>query len=257
MLIPSANDVANLLAEHTAGSIPAFAELMNKKATEIGATNSHFTNPSGVHDPNLYTTAYDLALIARYASNNEKLMEIVKTAKYTIPRTDIHPEEDRTFTNSNLLLDPADQTYYYKYATGMKTGFTDPAGDCLVAIAKKDGVEFIAVCLKGSTLENGLRSKFIDCKTLFDFAFANYTTYYKDLQEGNSESILNIFDKASEFLPFNTDNSNEQSIQTNDSLRLITKVVALFILIIAFKFLIFGKRKKKQTKKERSKRKWK
>ena len=104
LLIPSSNDVANLLAEHTSGSIPAFADIMNKKAKEIGLKGSHFTNPSGVHDDELYTTAYDLALLARYAMNNEKFMEIVKTPSYTIPSTETHLEEDRTYHNSNLLL---------------------------------------------------------------------------------------------------------------------------------------------------------
>ena len=185
LLIPSANDVANLLAEHTSGSIPAFAELMNKKAESLGLTGSHFTNPSGVHDKDLYTTAHDLAILTRYAMDNKKFMDIVKTPTFTIPSTNLHPDEDRSFTNSNLLLIKSDSNYYYDYATGIKTGFTDPAGDCLVASAKKDGVEFISVCLKGSRLNNGLREKFIDCKSLFDFAFDNYTTFYKNLQEGN------------------------------------------------------------------------
>lgn len=256
LLIPSANDVANLLAEHTAGSIPAFADLMNKKAAEIGLKDSHFTNPSGLHDKNLYTTAYDLALLANYASNNEKLMNIVKTKNYTIPRTDIHPMEDRTFTNSNLLIQNNDPNYYYKYATGMKTGFTDPAGDCLVATAKKDGVEFIAICLKGRNLENGLRSKFVDCKTLFDFAFENYTDYYKNLQEGNNENN-SIFDKASNLLSFDVENTVDVS-SSNNSLRLLVKIVAVLVILIALWFLIFGKKEKKvKTKKKRTKRKWK
>ena len=256
LLIPSANDVANLLAEHTAGSIPAFADLMNKKAAEIGLKNSHFTNPSGIHDKNLYTTAYDLALLAKYASNNEKFMNIVKTGSYTIPRTDIHPMEDRTFKNSNLLIENSEPNYYYRYATGMKTGFTDPAGDCVVATAKKDGVEFIVVCLKGHTLENGLRSKFIDCKTLFDFAFDNYTTYYKNLQEENNENT-SIFDKASNFLSFDIENTKDTS-SSNSSLRLLIKIVAVLVILIALFFLIFGKKEKKaKSKKARSKRKWK
>ena len=138
----------------------------------------------------------------------------------------------------------------------MKTGYTDPAGDCLVATAKKDGVEFIIVCLKGNTLENGLRSKFIDCKTLFDFAFANYTTYYKNLQEKNSENT-NIFDKASELLSSNSSN-NENTPSSNNSLRLFSKTIAILVILIAIKFLIFGKKKKKvKSKKARSKRKWK
>ena len=148
MLIPSANDAANVLAEHVAGSISAFAEIMNDKARELGCTNSNFTNPSGIHDENHYTTAYDLALIAKYAMNFDVFRKIVTTDTYTLPSTDLYPKSDRTFTISNSLVRPSDKAYYYEYATGIKTGFTNPSKDCVVASAKKDDVEFIIVVLR-------------------------------------------------------------------------------------------------------------
>ena len=198
LLIPSANDAANVLAEHVSGSIINFANLMNEKAKEIGLKNSNFTNPSGLHDENLYTTAYDLSLLGRYAMRFDKFREIVKTTSYSLPATNIHPQNDRNFSISNLLLDNTNSNYYYEYATGVKTGFTDPAGDCLIASAKKDGIEFIAVCLNGGYLSNGLREKFLDCKTLLDYAFDNYTTHYIELQEKSFEDNQKIFNSIIE-----------------------------------------------------------
>ena len=89
-----------------------------------------------------------------------------------------------------MLIVPSQKSYYYPYCIGGKTGFTDEAGNCLVTAASKDDVEFIAVCLNSGTLDSGLSERFLDCKTLFDFAFANYTTYYKDLQV-NLQNLIN------------------------------------------------------------------
>jgi len=245
MLIPSGNDAANVLAEHVSGSISAFAELMNKKAAEIGTKNSHFTNPSGIHDANLYSTAYDLSLIARYAMNIDKFREIVKTENYTIPPTNLHPEANRTFSNSNLLLDSKDANYYYEYTTGVKTGFTDPSGDCLVASAKKDNIEFIAVCLKAGTLENGIRTKFLDCKALFDFGFSNYTTYYTELQAKN-ENNANVFESLFSDTLKNTETETSGNITSTsifDFYRFAIKIAAILIVVLAIKLIFFRKKK--------------
>lgn len=240
MLIPSGNDAANVLAEHVSGSINEFANLMNEKAAEIGLKNSHFTNPSGMHDENLYTTAYDLSLLARYAMNIPKFRQIVEKSDFELPSTAIHPENDRTFTNSNLLLAKSATSYYYEYTTGIKTGYTTPAGDCLVASAKKDDIEFIVVCLNSKSLDNGTREKFIDCKTLFEYAFDNYTTHYKNLQElENANSSNSIKEDVSEVL-------NTISEQPISFWRLITKVVAVIIIIVALYLLFFRKKKNRR-----------
>ena len=217
MLIPSANDAANALAEHISGSLASFSDLMNEKAKELGCTNSHFTNPSGVHDENLFTTASDLAIIARYAMNNEKFREIVSTTEYTLPSTEKYPHSDRKFINSNFLINPNDSNYYYEYATGIKTGFTNPSKECIVASAKKDNVEFITVILGSDVLDNGLKEKFIDCKTLFNFAFDNYTAYYQNLQEKKlKESTV------------------EMSSTNYHYLEIMSKVVCVSIIIVSF-----------------------
>lgn len=195
LLVPSGNDAANALAEHIAGSIPAFANMMNEKAVQLGCQNTYFTNPNGVHDANMHTTAYDLALIAKYAMDIEEFRNIVSTETYTLPSTNVYPLADRVLHNSNHLIN-ASSMYYYEYATGIKTGYTNPAQNCLVAGAKKGDVEFIAVIL-GSTFGNTTeQAKFADAKTLFEFGFTyHYDYYYKKNQArqfGIWSGVLNL-----------------------------------------------------------------
>ena len=181
LLIPSANDAANVLAEHIAGSVDSFSTMMNTKAKELGCTNTNFVNPNGIHDDNHYTTVRDMAIMAKYAMENETFRKIVTTTRYTLPATNKYPEADRYFKNTNelILKDDRDSVdnYYYPYAIGVKTGFTNPAGECLVAAARKDDKEYIAVFLGSGRTENGLSARFIDSKNLFEYAFDNYKTY--------------------------------------------------------------------------------
>lgn len=131
LLIPSANDAANVLAEHIGKSISNFADMMNQKAIEIGCKNTHFVNPSGIHDNNHYSTAYDLALIGQYAMKNDTFRNIVCKTSCSLPATDKYVSDDRVFTTTNDLLKINTSTepdnYYYPYAIGIKTGFTTPA----------------------------------------------------------------------------------------------------------------------------------
>ncbi len=175
LLIPSANDAANVLAEHVSGSIEEFAKLMNQKAKEIGCTGSNFLNPSGLHQEDHYSTAYDLYLLADYALKFDTFREIVKKPEYTLPATDIYKKEDRYFVSTNSMIRKSMKSYYCDYITGVKTGFTDNSKDCIVASAEKNGIEYIAVVLGGGYTKEGLREKYLDCKTLFNFAFDNYT----------------------------------------------------------------------------------
>ncbi|MBP5618500.1 MAG: D-alanyl-D-alanine carboxypeptidase, partial [Clostridia bacterium] len=171
LLIPSANDVAFVLAEHVSGTTEAFVARMNERAAELGCESVHFVNPNGIHNAEHVCSAYDLFLIARECRKHEVLREIVQTKSFTLPATEQHPEEDRTFLNSNemLLLGP----YYYSYCTGMKTGRTDAAGECLVASSERDGMELISVVL-GGRIVDGVTERFIDTRSLLDFAYENY-----------------------------------------------------------------------------------
>lgn len=182
LLIHSANEAANILAEHIAGSVKSFATMMNTKATEIGCLNTHFVNPNGVHDKEHYSTAYDLAIMGRYAMQNETFRKIVSTTFYNLPSTNKYPTNDRVFGTTNELIKK--DNYYYEFCTGVKTGYTDAAKSCIVSSAKKDGVEYIVVILNASSTEDGLSARYLDCKNLFNYAFEHYSV--KTLHEANS-----------------------------------------------------------------------
>lgn len=126
LMLPSANDAATVIAEDIGGSVEGFASMMNQKAREIGCENTNFVNANGIHHENHYTTAYDLALIGQYAMKNEPFRKIVSSVKYTLPTTEKYDKEDRIFTNNNRLIN-SNSSNYYQYATGIKTGYTDPA----------------------------------------------------------------------------------------------------------------------------------
>ena len=177
LLIHSANDAANVLAEHIAGSIEAFSEMMNKKAIEIGCENTNFVNPSGIHNSEHFSSAYDLALIAKYAMENETFRNIVSQTSCTIEPTNKYDE--RTFRTTNDLLIynnvQKDSNYYYPYAIGIKTGYTSQAKNCLVSAANKDGIELIAVVLGAMQTSTGLSERYLDTIELFYYGYENYT----------------------------------------------------------------------------------
>ena len=146
---------------------------MNTKALELGCTDTNFVNPNGVHNENHYTTAYDLALMGQYALKNDIFRKIVSTVRYTLPTSNKYDKEDRIFLTTNKLINPqSDQ--FYEYSTGLKTGYTVPAGNCIVASAKKDDMELLCVILGASnaSLET---NKFQDCINLFNYGFGNYS----------------------------------------------------------------------------------
>ena len=170
-LIHSANEIGIIFAEHISGNIENFATLMNRKATELGCKNTHFTNPSGIHDEEHYSTAYDMALIAQYCMKNETFRNIVSMQTCTIEATDKY--EQRFFRNTNDLLNKSSD-YYYEYAIGTKTGYTSQAKRCLIATAKKNNLELITVILgTQSTIPD---TRYLDTINLFEYGFDNYTT---------------------------------------------------------------------------------
>lgn len=141
LLMKSGNDAAVALAEHLAGSVAAFAGLMNDKARLLGLHDTRFVNPHGLTAPGHFTSAYDLARLARYALTLPEFAAIVRTSHSTLPGLDARDQAiARNLYNTNRLL-------AYEWVTGVKTGTTDAAGDCLVASASKDGGELIAVVL--------------------------------------------------------------------------------------------------------------
>lgn len=191
LMLSSANEAAVILAEHISGSTEEFAKVMNEKAKEIGCQNSNFVNPNGLHDKNHYSTAYDLALITKYAMKNETFREIVSTVSYSLPATKVYPYNTRTCTNTNSLIivnkKNVSNNYYRDYVTGVKTGYTSPAGNCLVASGNKNGLEFITVVLG----EKAKEVRYVDTINMFDFAYNNYS-FTKILSQNNSVTTVEV-----------------------------------------------------------------
>lgn len=186
LMIPSGNDSANVLAVAVARKaennenlpfeecISVFTNLMNEKANALGATNSHFANAHGYHDENHYTTAHDMLLIAQEALKNQTILDIAKEKEYAGDGAENSLEDNTTlvtqeydWTNHNLLL--TDNEYQYEYAIGLKTGFTDEAGDCLTAAAQKDGITLIAI-----VFDDEDPGRWVDTTALFEYGFNNY-----------------------------------------------------------------------------------
>ena len=161
LLMRSGNDAAVALANYTAGSVENFANMMNKKAQELGLVNTHFVTPHGLDNPNHYTTAYELAKLADYALKNDKFATIVKTKYVTIKINDQQKELKNT---NELLLADVEGVY------GVKTGFTGNAGRCLVTSVKRNNMDLIIVVLGADTRKD--RAK--DTLKLIDYAFKGF-----------------------------------------------------------------------------------
>ena len=172
MLIPSANDAANALAEHVGGNIESFSAMMNSKAKELGCTGSNFTNPSGLHQEEQYTTTRDLFLISQEAIENELIEKIIGTTIYTLPSTNKYTKEPRIFATTNYMMKKSLKKYYYDYCIGAKTGYTGEAKNCVVEFAKKDGIELTAIVMGEQAKVKG--QKFLDAKEMFEYVFKNY-----------------------------------------------------------------------------------
>ena len=163
LLLKSANEVANGLAEHISGSVPAFADKMNARAKELGCTGTHFANPNGLNNEQHYTTPRDMALIARAAFGNPVIIKVASTLSYEIPAT--KKAAARTISMGHKMLYPNDSRYYQGIVAG-KTGYTSKAGNTLATCAERNGVRLIAVVMKGK------QTHYTDTKALFDYGFA-------------------------------------------------------------------------------------
>lgn len=171
LMVKSACDAASVLAEHVAGSEESFAELMNAKAEELGCTGTHFVNSSGTHDANHYTTARDMALITRYALKNPTFIEFFSMKQVQTSETEL--SKKRFFSTTNYLIDQnRGGKYYYKFATGGKTGTTTPAGRCLVSTAQKGEAEYLCLVFgaDGDSSKN-VNKAFDDTIALYKWCF--------------------------------------------------------------------------------------
>ena len=175
LMLRSGNDAAVALAEHVGGSVKEFAELMNEKAIELGLTNTHFVTPHGLDDANHYTTALELAKLTDYAMNNETFVKIVGTKSTTIYINN----QSRQINNTNELLGVLNGV------VGVKTGFTNNAGRCLVTETKRNNMDIITIVLGADTKKD--RTK--DSVNLIEYTFSKYKMYNLE------EQIIEEFNK--------------------------------------------------------------
>lgn len=216
LLVASANDSALVLAEHVSGSVEDFCKLMNETAVKIGCTNSNFVNPNGVHNENHYSTAHDLALIANYSLKFEELKDLFKKTYYKLPTTDLYTKDDRIFSSTNELI-LSGSSNYYRYAKGLKTGFTTPAGYCLIGYASKDGLELISVLLNCSTSDN----RYLETEKLFDYGFNNFS-FKNFATEGNSVETVLVKGATKDTKKLNLVLDNDINITVNNALDIST-----------------------------------
>lgn len=175
VLISSYGDCTLLAAEVYAGSVEAFVDKMNEKAEELGLTSTHYANPTGLHDKNHYTTVKDIYTLTLYALKNETIKSICQSKRYIVEPTNM--SDSRTITTTNMLINPNSE-YYYSYAMGLKTGYTDEAGRCLVSTASYNGYNYICI-LMGCPNNLLKRDEFITTANLYRWAFNNFS--YKEV----------------------------------------------------------------------------
>ncbi len=177
-MVHSANEACNILAHRVSGSVPDFVALMNSRAAELGCSATHFADPNGLSNENHYTTAYELYLITREALRHPLFAEICNTRGYDMAATNLSPA--RSFANSNALITADSEygsSYVYPAASGVKTGFTQLAGYCLVSTAEKDGVRLLAVVMGcDGWLNAGIDEyeNFTDTVRLYNWAFDSF-----------------------------------------------------------------------------------
>ena len=182
MLLPSGNDAAGCAAVRVGGSVEDFIAMMNARAADMGLSSTHFVTPSGLHDNDHYSTAYDMARLAGEAMKNPDFAEICKEPSITLDFG--NPPYRRTLTNTNKLL------RMYDGCVGVKTGFTDEAGRCLVSCAEREGVRLICVTLNAPDDWN-------DHRLLLDYGFSvtsrevfsGDTSFFPDVAGGNEDSV--------------------------------------------------------------------
>lgn len=203
MLLKSANEAANALAEHCSGSIEEFAVLMNEKAASLGCRDSNFVNPSGLNNENHYTSAFDFALIAKAAFDNPILREIDSTTYYKLPPTKKTPEGLEIYTHHGMLKKRNEN--YYQWAVCGKTGYTMLAGHTLVTMGEKEGLHLITVVL------NSYHTHYRDTKKMMDFGFDNFKSI--NISEAgflrlNTDENINLLGVQDELPGIDTDESS-------------------------------------------------
>lgn len=167
ILLASANEVSSGVAEYIGTTVPAFVDMMNQRAKELGCTNTHFVNANGLYDENHYTTARDLAIIAKAAFQNETFREVVKTPYYIVSKTNITDEERWLNNHHKMILQGSE---YYEGCLGGKTGYTEKAGNTLVTYAERNGRKLVCALLA----DVNIVAQYTDTKALLNYGFDSF-----------------------------------------------------------------------------------
>ena len=174
LLVGGYNDAANILAFAIGGSIPQFCALMNQKAKSLGMAHTNYTNPTGLHDATMVTTAYDTALLALEVLNNSELFPITKAMKHEISSSG--KVDGTTIYNRNFLITTSmTEDYYYSYAEGMNAGATDEAGDCVVTAGRLDGLTYVCIVMGGNASDPDNNYAYKVAKNTLRYALVNFS----------------------------------------------------------------------------------
>ncbi len=178
VMVPSANDASIVVAAHIGGSVEQFVEMMNQKATDLGCTGTHFVNPDGLHDDEHYTTARDMYIITKAALESETFRAICGTAVHELPETNTSSKE-MLYTTNYFLSTILTPDYYWEKVSGVKTGFTTPAGRCLVSLVDEGEYRYLSVVLgcEDDYDEDGypIYGSFIESRKLLEYGLDNFT----------------------------------------------------------------------------------
>jgi len=230
LMTASANDAALVIAEHIAGSQSAFVDMMNQKAAELGCRDTVYTNPHGLHDPNMYTTARDICRLTDAALENELFRTLFSAKTYEIPAT--NNSEARTVTTSNLMMSqPANKKYHDPRVTGGKTGSTDAGGRCLVATAEGGGMELLTIVMDATPtyeipgISLATYGSFEETAVLLDHVIENYEyrqLFYEGqvitqypVSGGANSAVVQPAHVGGTVLPLNMDQSQLSWVYSN------------------------------------------
>lgn len=211
ILLMSANEACNGVAEHVAGSVDAFVKMMNERAKELGCTGTHFANANGLWMKNHYTTAHDMALISREAYKNPTFAKITGTKRYNIGKTS--KSNIRYLFNHHGMLYPSTfSQYLYEYCVGGKTGYTSKCRYTLVTYAKKNNMTLVSVVMKVPKSPWETPNEYTDSTKLLNYGFENYKRY--SISE-NATSAVNSNYLFTKFSPYYNTSESPLSVETD------------------------------------------